>query len=261
MAIMPGAVWRGPLPASNYAKGRAHPIVGVTIHHMDGTLASTDSVFRQPGYQRSAHFGTGRDGTIYQWVDTDDVSYHACNANWTGYIGIENDDQGDDLPLTTAQLVAIHSIIVWLGVPLVPMANMTDAGIGYHGQFPGDCSTHWGRTACPGVMVDQIPAIISLPAPPPLEVSEVQAVRVTHPSDAARIDVFYVTDQKHLIQKNYPGSGPVWNTYDLMAGCYPGATPTAEWASDGSRIDVFVPSDNGGLAHYWYDGKTHSEVV
>lgn len=159
----PGAVWRGPIPSSNYAKGHTR-VVGVTIHHMDGTLASTDGVFRRDGYARSAHFGTGRDGTVYQWVDTDDIAYHACNANWTGYIGIENDDGGQDLPLSDAQIAAVRAIIDWLGVDKKLMVGMGDSGIGYHGQFPGDCSTHWGRTACPGAIVAQLPLLVA-PAP------------------------------------------------------------------------------------------------
>jgi hypothetical protein len=157
----PAATWRGPIPASNYRAGAMGAIRGVTIHHMDGSLASTDGVFRTPGLGRSAHFGTGRDGTVYQWVDTDDVAYHACNANWTGYIGIENDDSGQDLPLTDAQITALRALIDWLGIDKKLMAAMTDTGVGYHGQFPGDCATHWGQTACPGVMVDQLPLLIA----------------------------------------------------------------------------------------------------
>lgn len=258
MARYPGAAWRGPIPLSNFSTSPLGVIKGVTIHHMDGSLASTDNVFRKPGYGRSAHFGTGRDGTVYQWVDTSHVAYHACNANWTGYIGIENDDEGADLPLTDTQITAIRGIIDWLGIDKKLMTSMSDTGVGYHGQFPGPCATHWGQTACPGSMIDQLPLLIAAPAPQ--EAAAMAAISVPNPANPARIDQFYVDTNGHLIQKYYPGSGPSWSTFDLMGGCIPNDTPNGKWTDDGSRVDVFVRAVNG-LGHYWYDGTPHSEVI
>ena len=70
----PGAEWR---PISvNYRTGGNTPALAI-IHIMQGTLAGTDSWFRNPAAEVSAHFGVGKDGTVIQWVDTSDTAWHA----------------------------------------------------------------------------------------------------------------------------------------------------------------------------------------
>jgi hypothetical protein len=259
MALYPGAVWRGPIPTSNYAKGRSVPVRGVTIHHMDTILATCDALFRQPGYQRSAHFGTGRDGTVYQWVDTDDVAYHACYANWSGYLGIENDDNANDDPLTDAQITAIRGIIDWLGIPKVLMVNMTDPGIGYHGQFPGDCSTHWGQTACPGSMVAQLPLLIA-PAPTPVPTKESPDVKMVLYNNTWL--QFNVDTAGDLIQSTYDANLVlVAQDQVVLGGNRPSSDVTVDVLAD-QRILVGTEDPNGknrainyrpGLG--WYDAS------
>lgn len=161
MAIAPFAEWRGPLPLSNYAPGQMDRIIGVTVHHMDGSLASADGWFHNSRAGSSAHFGIGYDGHIVQWVDTADVSYHACMANW-GWVGIENesDPNQPDAPPTAQQIAAMGQIIAWLGTPAVPATSMNSGGVGYHRQFGGPCNQAWGQTACPGQgFIDAIAAI------------------------------------------------------------------------------------------------------
>lgn len=158
----PFAEWRGPLPGSNYAPGQMGTVIGVTVHHMDGSFASADASFHNPDRGASAHFGISYDGHVVQWVDTADVAYHACRANWTGWVGIENESDPDrpDGPPTGAQIESMGAIIRWLGVPAVPASSPTSGGVGYHRQFPGACNAAWGQTACPGQgFVDAIPAI------------------------------------------------------------------------------------------------------
>jgi N-acetylmuramoyl-L-alanine amidase len=60
----------------NFTKGRAgwKPIA-IVIHLMDGTLAGTDSWFRNPRAQASTHYGVGNDGTVYQWVEESDTAW------------------------------------------------------------------------------------------------------------------------------------------------------------------------------------------
>lgn len=158
--MIPGATWRGPLPGSNYSTaplGRARTLV---VHHMGGTLAGTDATFRTPGVQRSAHLGTGRDGTLWQWVDESETAYAQCAGNWgIGAVSVENDDGGADLTLTPAQIDQLAHVALVLGIPGVPASSPTSGGIAYHKQFGGDCSVAWGLTDCPGAMVAQIGAI------------------------------------------------------------------------------------------------------
>src|SRR5207244_7199464 len=74
MARYSGAQWR---PISiNYNRGGIAPRI-LIVHIMQGTLAGTDSWFRNPDAQVSAHFGVGKTGTIYQWVDKANRAWHA----------------------------------------------------------------------------------------------------------------------------------------------------------------------------------------
>lgn len=162
MARYPYAEWRGPVPAANYAPGQMGNVVGVTVHHMDGSLSSADGSFHDPARGASAHFGISYDGHVVQWVDTNDVAYHACRANWTGWIGIENESDPNlpDGAPTGAQIESMGLLIRWLGVNPVPAIGPESGGVGYHRQFGGPCSVGWGQTACPGQgFIDAIPAI------------------------------------------------------------------------------------------------------
>ena len=160
MARFSGATWRGPVE-NRYAGGMARPILGVVLHIMEGTLDGTDGWFRNPASQASAHFGTGRDGRIYQWVDTDDASW-AQGAGNRRYVSIENEGYATD-HLTDAQLRTVASIVAWLAttenVALTLAETPGDRGLGWHGMG----GTAWGgHVGCPGDLIKaQRPAILS----------------------------------------------------------------------------------------------------
>lgn len=175
------------LIAANHVAGQMRtPVMGVVIHHTVGSLASAESRFNTPGSGASAHFGIGEDGTILQWVDTADVAYHACNANWTGWIGIEHETPGDGpglwQALTDAQLTASARVLAWAaathGFPLQVTDDPSTLGLAYHSMYPGDCATHWGITGCPGdAIIAQRPEIIArasgtIPPPAPTPAPE-----------------------------------------------------------------------------------------
>ena len=63
------AMWRGEVP-NRTPKGMDSEILGVVLHIMEGTLDGSDSWFKNPTAQASSHFGVGKDGRTYQWVDT-----------------------------------------------------------------------------------------------------------------------------------------------------------------------------------------------
>jgi hypothetical protein len=145
MATYPNAEWRPLAAGSPGATMDAHDIV--CVHTMVGTLGGTESMFRQNGWTGTeSHFGVGGpadgalDGTVYQWVDTDDQA----DANLQGnhrLISIETSDGGDETnPWSDAQLDAITGIIVWAcqtyAIPAALVADSTPGqrGIGYHRQ-------------------------------------------------------------------------------------------------------------------------------
>lgn len=146
MARMPGATWR-PL-SINHTKGGNRPRV-VILHIIVGTLAGADSWFRNPRSKVSAHFGVGKTGTLYQWVDTADRAWANAGAN-SYSISIENEgDVGD--ALTEAQLNRCAEILAWAhrthGVQVRVNNDVNGSGLSYHRM-----SSSWslGGTACPG---------------------------------------------------------------------------------------------------------------
>lgn len=155
MARMPGATWK-PI-GSNFSRGAIGKVVGMVVHHMVSDEGSAYAHFNSPGSGASAHFGVCYDGRIYQYVDTADAAYHACQANYQGQVGVENESASTgDLwqPLTDAQVSACARIASWLrdahGIELRVADPGDRRGVGYHGMVPGPCGSAWGQTGCPG---------------------------------------------------------------------------------------------------------------
>lgn len=60
----------------NFTKGRSgQKPRAIVLHLMGGTLKGTDSWFRNPVAQASTHYGVGKKGEIYQWVEETDTAY------------------------------------------------------------------------------------------------------------------------------------------------------------------------------------------
>lgn len=168
MARCPAAEWR-PIPV-NFDVGGCHPRL-IVLHIMQGTLNGTDSWFRNPAAQVSAHFGTGRDGRLYQWVDTANMAWHAADANSFG-IGIENEGQSGD-KLTAAQIAAVAKVCAWAQdvhrVPLQVCNDVNGRGLAYHALG----GVAWGNHPdCPGAPVVAQRGAILAAAHAPVPVSE-----------------------------------------------------------------------------------------
>jgi LysM repeat protein len=157
MALMSGATYR---PVPNCTKGGQQEVRGVVVHIMAGTLAGTDSWFRNPKAQASSHFGTGKTGLLYQWVSTADRAWAQSSGNRT-WLSVENEGKGGDT-LTDAQLDRNAQVLAWAhkvhDVPLQVAKSPSGKGLGYHAMGGAD----WGgHTACPGPkIVAQLPEIV-----------------------------------------------------------------------------------------------------
>jgi hypothetical protein len=238
MAIMPGAVWR-PLPAGAVSTSRMTAYDITCIHTMVGSLAGTDNYFRTGS--ANSHFGTGGDGTIYQWVDTSIQSWANLNGNHH-IISIENADMGPEfakwntndgnaVPAFTAkQSEAIAKILAWAnkthGIPLDQIQDSKPGrrGTGFHRQgVPGYMvagGEKWSNATgkvCPGDRrVAQIPQIIARakqivagvtpPAPAPVpETPKDPEMRLIRASDNGQI--YTVTDT----EVSYEGDPEVYS--------------------------------------------------
>jgi hypothetical protein len=155
---MSGATWR-PIP-TNFTAGGQDSVRGVVIHIMAGSLAGTDSWFRNSKAQASSHFGTGKAGALYQWVDTKDRAWAQAGGNRT-WLSVENEGQGGD-SLTSAQMDRCAEVLAWAhkvhGVPLQLASGPSGTGLGYHAMG----GAAWGgHTSCPGSkIVAQLPEIL-----------------------------------------------------------------------------------------------------
>lgn len=171
-------------PLGPQGQGRMGSHRLVIIHTMVGSLLGTDSYFKQQGYGGvESHFGTGRNGRIIQWQDTDYIAEANLAAN--GYaISIENADKGEgfpnwdgsNVPLFSPEQIEANAKICALahqhyGIPLDIIHSSAPGvrGISYHragiegyGWRPGydKWSSARGKV-CPGnARVAQIPTII-----------------------------------------------------------------------------------------------------
>jgi hypothetical protein len=157
------AVWRGegmPFAGKTGSLTQARLIV---IHVMQGTLAGTDAWFHNPDSQVSAHFGVGKDGTVYQWVALDQVAWAERDYNDAAY-SIEHEGFSGE-KLTEPQLEASVKLIDWLaeliekerglraGVASLRTNLQSGVGVIGHGELGIPGGNH---PDCPGApIIDQ----------------------------------------------------------------------------------------------------------
>lgn len=170
MAIYPAAQWHGPVPGQGGPMGKIR--LGVA-HIMSGTMSGTDGWFHNPNAQVSAHFGIAKDGTVYQWVDTNTIAWAEAAYNDCA-ISVENEGYSGE-QLTFAQAVAFANLMVWVfqthQVTLARTSDPNGAGWIGHGELGVSGGNH---PACPGdPILAQLPTVIKAaweilfpPAPP-----------------------------------------------------------------------------------------------
>lgn len=149
-----------PESAHNYSVGRhGQKVRAVVIHIMEGTLTGTDSWFRSPASDVSAHYGIGRDGRILQWVEEENSAWHAGKVirptakiveemgavNPNSYtIGIEHEGRATEEP-THEQMVAsatlVDQILTRYGLPLSADTVIPHRAIRADKTCPGKINT------------------------------------------------------------------------------------------------------------------------
>jgi hypothetical protein len=147
--------YNSPFPCPNGRPGGMSVpkgIMGVVMHTMVGNLPGTISVFNDPGFQASAHFGIDQNGHIHQFGPVNGwMAWAEVNGNPNWY-SIEHADGGNpDVPLTDAQLTASAQVVEALAAfgvfPLQVADSPGQEGYGVH--FMGGAD--WGGHSCPDV--------------------------------------------------------------------------------------------------------------
>lgn len=213
----PGATWRGPIP--NQTTRGMGTVLGVVLHIMQGSLAGTDSWFHNRKAQASAHFGVGKTGRVYQWVDTADKAWAEVGGNGQ-YLSIEHEGNSGDA-LTAQQIAADAGIIAWAHglyhFPLQLANRPGEHGLGYHAMG----GVAWGNhPQCPGAPIiaqrQRILDAITKPAPPPAPVQEDDMAVAVLTSSEAGANVGVVAGLAFVIQdpKTLAEVGKKAATYD-----------------------------------------------
>jgi N-acetyl-anhydromuramyl-L-alanine amidase AmpD len=142
------------------SKKMLHPIRGLVLHITDtnqtlGSLFLDFNSANQSPPIRSAHFGVAKDGEIWQFADTDDVTF-AVDGVWGGdgvdnhWLSVENVAKNGEV-LTDDQIDTLAQLFAWLvnteNVPSELAEHKADRGLGYHRMFG------IGDHACPGTKV------------------------------------------------------------------------------------------------------------
>ncbi len=143
--------YNSPWPCVNGSWGSG-AIRGVVMHTMVGNLPGTITVFNEPAFQASAHFGIDQQGNIHQFgpIGKGWIAWAQMAGNDAWY-SIEHADDGNPAnPLTAAQITASAQLLEVLsrfaGFPL----QVTDSteGTGYGTHVMGGAA--WGGHTCPG---------------------------------------------------------------------------------------------------------------
>ena len=159
--------YNSPFPCVNGSWGSG-AIRGVVMHTMAGNLPGTVTVFNEPAFQASAHFGIDQQGNIHQFgpLGKGWIAWAQMAGNDTWY-SIEHADEGNPAnPLTAAQIAAsaqlLEALSRFAGFPL----QVTDSteGTGYGTHVMGGAA--WGGHTCPGPgpRAGQRAAIVALAA-------------------------------------------------------------------------------------------------
>lgn len=106
------ATWRGDDLPNVGGEILASDIRRVVLHVMQGTLEGTDAWFHNKDAQVSAHFGIGKKGELYQWVELDREAWAEMAYNGNSW-SIEHEGDSGDL-LTEMQLTKSLELTRWL---------------------------------------------------------------------------------------------------------------------------------------------------
>ena len=147
-----------------------HCIRGLVMHTMVGNLPGTITVFNNPSFQASAHFGVDQAGNIHQFGSVRGWKAWAQAAGNPGWYSCEFADDGNpDNPLTLAQITAGAQLLECLSAPGVgnfPLQvtnSVSGEGLGVH--FMGGAA--WGGHTCPDLPPNHVrsaerPVIVAL---------------------------------------------------------------------------------------------------
>ena len=142
--LTPGAIWQ-PVPSHSGAMN-AH--MGLVLHVQAGD-GNPYGWFSVPSNQASSTWWVAKDGTLVQYVDSDEVAWAQAAYNGT-YNSVETEGYPNET-LTNNQILTLANLYVWghriYGWPLVITDTPSTYGFITHGDLG---AAGGGHTGCPG---------------------------------------------------------------------------------------------------------------
>jgi hypothetical protein len=109
----PGAIWR---PTDKHGYGNDDTCLGegIVAHSMEGPLAAAFGELDRPDRQASWHFSIAKDGTVYQHIETENISYASGSyqAN-RRFWSMEHEGVAGEV-LEGVQLASSTAVMGWL---------------------------------------------------------------------------------------------------------------------------------------------------
>lgn len=249
MAVVPFAKW---LPVPNHS-GNMSAHNGLILHVQAGN-GSCYGLFSNPSYEASSTFWVGKDGTLEQYVDTDQIAWAQASGN-----GVFNSVETEGVPtepLTDAQVQTLGQLYKWgmdtYGWPAQLTDDPNGAGFGWHGMG----GAAWGgHTGCPGdLRKAQRQAILDIaiggtPAPTPTpSIAGDEEMAAAVYADKGLTHVWWVDNTGVLHHKYQTVDAGLWGEdANQPGGFLPNATPVVTVTDKFTH--VYVRGSGNGLQH------------
>ena len=198
----------------NFSGGRkGYRPEAIVVHIMEGTLAGTDSWFRNPLSRVSAHYGVGRTGDVHRYVRDADTAWHAGRVHAPAWTGIRRGTNN----------LYVNPNFYTLGIEHEgnEQSDWTDAMYASSSQLIADCAIRWSipldrshvvghheiysLKTCPGFRVD-LGQLLSLAR---------QKAGASDPVDFVAKGGIVTTTTRMNLRRNFPSTtSPLARTVD-----------------------------------------------
>ena len=195
--ICPFASYR---PVVNHGGAMSHHL-GLVLHVQQGN-GSLYGYFNNPTSQVSSHFWCGKDGTLEQYVDTNNEAWAEAAGN-SSYLSVETEGTETEA-LTQAQLATVSKLLVWAakgyGFPITGPVPHGTPGFTPHCNPNGTPDPAWGNHPCPGpIRLSQMSSIVALATQPPPSTKEYEIMDSVVLPDGTVVS-HAVTTQGHYLE-------------------------------------------------------------
>lgn len=178
MVAKPNIVWKGSHEKNRRPREAGIAPEGLVLHIAEGSMEGMASWFANPIAQVSAHFGVGKDGRVWQFVDLKDAGFtHGKTKAWgeptasivlsqpdlnpNDYLlGIEHEGKSGDV-MTSAQFDASTRLAAWLFETVLLVSGATGVAVDRNHIIRHGEIAPLTRSRCPGYPEQTLTAYVT----------------------------------------------------------------------------------------------------